>query len=188
MTFLEQADPTILADLPWSISSIPSIILWDQIHETVRSNYWSNRILFMILHPLGIVQVNLCQKLLFLHQLTHNMTADCSLNYKFNTWRIHAQTWGEHVVYRNCFWHSEQFSYRTCSPHVLQEEELLTKIYLYIQFENFHKMASINGKKGKIFPIFCSELLPARQIRKRASCIKFRYFEKAKNVWPIFNL
>ena len=25
------------------------------------------------------VQVNLCQKLLFLHQLTHNMTTDCSL-------------------------------------------------------------------------------------------------------------
>ena len=26
------------------------------------------------------VQVNLCQKLLFLHQLTHNMTTDCSWN------------------------------------------------------------------------------------------------------------
>ena len=31
------------------------------------------------------LQVNLCQKLLFLHQLTHNMTTDCSLNYMFNT-------------------------------------------------------------------------------------------------------
>ena len=31
------------------------------------------------------VQVNLCQKLLFLHQLTHSMTTDCSLNYNFNT-------------------------------------------------------------------------------------------------------
>ena len=31
------------------------------------------------------VQVNLCQKLLFLHQLTHNMTTDCILNYKFST-------------------------------------------------------------------------------------------------------
>ena len=31
------------------------------------------------------VQVNLCQKLLFLHQQTHNMTTDCSLNYKFNS-------------------------------------------------------------------------------------------------------
>ena len=62
-----------------------------------------------------IVQVNLCQKLLFLHQLTHNMTTDFSLNYKFNTWKFQAQTWGEHVVYRNCVWHSEQFLYTTCS-------------------------------------------------------------------------
>ena len=31
------------------------------------------------------VQVNLCLKHLFSHQLTHNMTKDCSLNYKFNT-------------------------------------------------------------------------------------------------------
>ena len=30
--------------------------------------------------PLLIIQVNLCQKNLFLHQLTHNMTKDCSLN------------------------------------------------------------------------------------------------------------
>ena len=59
--------------------------------------------------------LNLCQKYLFLHQLTHNITTDCSLNYKFNTWKFQAQTWGEHIVYRNCFWHSEQFLYTTCS-------------------------------------------------------------------------
>ena len=35
-------------------------------------------------HTVMHVQVNLCQKLLFLYQLTNNMT-DCSLNYKFNT-------------------------------------------------------------------------------------------------------
>ena len=77
------------------------------------------------------LQVNLCQKLLFLHQTTHNMTTDCSLNYKLNTWKFQAQTLGEHAVCRNCFWHSEQFLYTTCSPRVLQKEELLTKIYLY---------------------------------------------------------
>ena len=33
------------------------------------------------------IQVNLCQKLLFLHQLTHNMMTDCSLNYEFSTWK-----------------------------------------------------------------------------------------------------
>ena len=37
------------------------------------------------------VQVNLCQKLLFLHQLTYNMTTDCSLNYKFTTWKFLTQ-------------------------------------------------------------------------------------------------
>jgi hypothetical protein len=40
------------------------------------------------------IQVNLCQKFLFLYQLTHNMTTDCSLNYKFNTWKSKAQTMG----------------------------------------------------------------------------------------------
>ena len=34
---------------------------------------------------LNSVQVNLFQKPLFLHQLTHNMTRDCSLKYKKNT-------------------------------------------------------------------------------------------------------
>ena len=41
------------------------------------------------------LQVNLCQKLLFLHQLTHNMTTDCSWyypeNYKCRTWTKHGQ-------------------------------------------------------------------------------------------------
>ena len=36
-----------------------------------------------------LVQVNLCQKLLFLHQLTQNMPTDCSLNCKFSTWKLH---------------------------------------------------------------------------------------------------
>ena len=34
---------------------------------------------------LNSVQVNLCQKHLFLHQLTHNMSNDCSLIYQFST-------------------------------------------------------------------------------------------------------
>ena len=63
----------------------------------------------------SFLQVNLFQKFLFLHQLNHNMTTDCSLHYKFNTWKFQAQTWGEHIVYRNCFWHSRQF----LTQHVL---------------------------------------------------------------------
>ena len=40
---------------------------------------------------IDVVEVNLCQKLLFLHQLTHNMTKDCPLNYEFSTWKLQAQ-------------------------------------------------------------------------------------------------
>ena len=42
------------------------------------------------------VRVNIFQKSSFLHQLTHNMTRDCSLNSPKNTSL-------EHVVYKNCF-------------------------------------------------------------------------------------
>ena len=34
------------------------------------------------LFQVSSIQVTLCQKLLFFHQLTHNITTDCSLNYK----------------------------------------------------------------------------------------------------------
>ena len=40
---------------------------------------------------LYLIQVNDCQKLLFLHQLTHNMTTDCSLNHQFSTWKFQVQ-------------------------------------------------------------------------------------------------
>ena len=49
-------------------------------------------------HQLGMkivqIQVNLCQNLVFLHQLTNNMTTNFSLNYKFNTWKFQAQNMG----------------------------------------------------------------------------------------------
>jgi hypothetical protein len=106
--------------------------------------------------------VNLCQKLLFLHQLTHNMRTDCSLNYKFNTWKFQAQTWGEHVVNKNCFWHSEQFLYTTFSPHVLQKEELLAKIYLYFALLCYTLV---------YFALLCSTLLYFAKL-----CYTFLYF------------
>ena len=43
-----------------------------------------------------MLQVNLCQKLSFLNQLTHNMTRDYSLNPLKNTSP-------EHGVYKYCF-------------------------------------------------------------------------------------
>ena len=60
------------------------------------------------------MQVNICQKHLFLHQLTHNMTKDCSLNYKFSTWKFQAQN-----MLRTCCVHKLFFvlTFRTIYVH-----------------------------------------------------------------------
>ena len=75
------------------------------------------------------IQVNLCQKLLFLHQLTLNMMADCSLFMKIVSWEVRIPA--EHVVFINCFffvlfWHSEQFWYTTCSTDVASFWKIFT--------------------------------------------------------------
>ena len=64
---------------------------------------------------LGIIvllQVNLCQKLSYLNQLTHNMTRDCSLNPQKNTS-------SEHVVYKYCFECQNKNNNYCCAQHVL---------------------------------------------------------------------
>ena len=58
------------------------------------------------------VQVSLCQKLLFLHLLTHNMKTDCSLNSKFNTWKFQAQNMGWTYCVQKLF-----FTFRTVFVH-----------------------------------------------------------------------
>ena len=56
------------------------------------------------------VQVNLWERLLFLHQLIHNMTKDCSLIYQFCTWKQRAQNMlCTKIVYLFLFWHSKRF-------------------------------------------------------------------------------
>ena len=59
-------------------------------------------------HNIIYVQVNLFQKFLFLHQLTHNMTKYCSLNYKFSTWKFQAQNMGRTCCVQKLFWMSKQ--------------------------------------------------------------------------------
>ena len=63
----------------------------------------------------GYIQVNLFQKYLFLHQLTHNMTKDCSLNYEFSTWKLLVFVLTFRTIYvHNMFW--------TCNFHVLKSK------------------------------------------------------------------
>ena len=60
-----------------------------------------------------VLQVNLSQKLSFLNQLTHNVTRDCSLNYK-------KSTSSEHVVYKFCFkYQNNNKKTNFCTQHVL---------------------------------------------------------------------
>ena len=83
-----------------------------------RQQSWTN-----LLAQCGqnLLQVNLCQKLLFLVQLTHNMTPDCSWNYKFSTRHFPDQnmlrTPQEHVAYINCF--CFDIKNNLCKQHVL---------------------------------------------------------------------
>ena len=71
---------------------------------------------YQISLKIALVQVNLCQKLLFLYQLTHNMTTDCSLNYKFNTWKFQAQNMlCKQIVFCFCF----DIKNNLCAQHVL---------------------------------------------------------------------
>ena len=55
------------------------------------------------------LQVNLFQKHLFLHQVTHNMTKDCSWNYHEN-WK--PRTWAEHVLpmFCACIYHGNSMN------------------------------------------------------------------------------
>ena len=82
------------------------------------------------------IQVNLCQKLLFLHQLTHNMFIELQVQYmKIQSSNLGRICWVQKLfmTFRTIFVHN------SCSPHVLQNVERLTKIYLYqrLQPANF---------------------------------------------------
>ena len=73
---------------------------------------------------------------LMFHQLTHNLTTDCSLSYKFSTWKFQAQNMSRTCCIQKLFLTFRTIFYTTCSPYVLQKEELLTKIYLYLCIPN----------------------------------------------------
>ena len=121
------------------------------------------------------------------------MTTDCSLNYKFNTWKFQAQTWAEHVVYRNCFQHSEQFLYTACSPHVLKKGELLTKIYLY-KFQ-LKITTSLNSRENVlqcfsiVFPRIVYAYISMASVRKRMSfCFLDLFFQSEMWTMTILRL
>ena len=90
--------PKFPSDINW-----PLVLVWTRL-KRLRIE-WKSFILYIYLMHLltvwqlralwmkyaALVQVNLFQKHLFLHQLTHNMTKDCLLNFEFSAWKLQAQ-------------------------------------------------------------------------------------------------
>ena len=84
-------------------------------------------ITYLMVNDIHLLQVNLCQNHLFLHQLTHNMTTDCSLNYKFSTWKFQAQNMlCTQIVFLFCF----DIQNNLCTQHVLSLEFSCTELII----------------------------------------------------------
>ena len=102
------------------------------------------------------VQVNLCQKLLILHLLTHNMTAmttTCSLNYKFNTYmKIPSSNLGRTCCAQKLFLTFRTiFVHNMFSPCSAKRRASDKDLHMYLQicssnFVIFRKVALISLK------------------------------------------
>ena len=100
------------------------------------------------------IQVNFFQNHLFLHQLTHNMTKDCSLNYKFSHGLQSMVQYmktpsSEHVknmlcTYMKLFWMSKQTQKTICVQNMfLTCSEL--GIFIYWTRNSMNNLASYCG-------------------------------------------
>ena len=87
-----------------------------------------------------VLQVNLCQELLFLHYLTHSMETYCSLNYKFNTWKFQAQNKG-----RTCCVQKLILTFRTIYVHNMFSPCSELGIFSYWTCNSMNNMSSYCG-------------------------------------------
>ena len=72
--------------LMWLSTKLPSLLLQGNLSRGIDNCFVTimcrNDELSWTMSWVGCLQVNLCQKLLFLHQLTHNMTTDFHCSWK----------------------------------------------------------------------------------------------------------
>ena len=85
------------------------------------------------------------KSLLFLYQLNHNMTKDCSLNYKFSTWKSQAQICWEHVVYTNFFLFVFVLTFRTTYLHNMFSTCSELGIFKYWTHNSMNNLSSYCG-------------------------------------------
>ena len=92
----------------------------------------------------SLLQVNLFQKRLFLYQLTHNMTKDCSLNYEFSTWKFQAQN-----MLRTCCVHKLFFvfvlTFKTIYVHNIFSTCSELAIFMYWTRNSMNNLSSYCG-------------------------------------------
>jgi hypothetical protein len=93
---------------PWDISVNFNFV---ELVEVLQKARYCNHPKQWLVFSTGI---NLFQKHLFLHQLTHNMTTDCLLNYEFSTRKIQVQNM---LCTKNVFCFDIQNNF--CTLHVL---------------------------------------------------------------------
>ena len=131
----------------WKVSSIkPKTKKWWQIVHRYVNVLCTNSSQIHLLDAHGMcsfdyIQVNLCQKLLFMDQLTHNMTTDCSLNYKFNTWKFQAQNMGRtccvqklFLTFRTIYVHN---MFSPCSTNIRAPDKDLHVCTSFLTFRSF---------------------------------------------------
>ena len=94
--------------------------------------------------PTILLQVNLCQKHLFLDQLTHNMTNDCSLIYQFSTWKQQAQNMGITCCVQKLFWMSKQKQKTICVHNMFSPCSELV-VFMYWTGKSMNNLLSYVG-------------------------------------------
>ena len=90
------------------------------------------------------VQVNLCQKHLFLDQLTHNRTKDCSLIYQFSTWKLQGQNMGRTCCVHKLFWMSKQKQKTICVHNMFSPCSELA-VFMYSTGKSMNNLLSYLG-------------------------------------------
>ena len=129
-----------------------------------------------IFQPLKVsVQVNLCQKHLFLDQLTHNMTKDCSLIYQFSTWKLQAQNMGRTCCVHKLFWMSKQKQKTICVHNMFSPCSELV-VFMYWTGKSMNNLLSYCGLvdvrinvSDKDLPVQDNEILNVTRWRKLGS-------------------
>jgi hypothetical protein len=136
------------------------------------------------------IQVNLCQKLLFLHQLTHNMTTDCLLNYKFNKYvKIPSSNLGRTccvqklvLTFRTIFVHN---MFSPCSVKRRASDKDLPvqktqRIILPSQISESVKVVEATGSSHLPLPAHLSHLAQPRKVHEIRLNIKNLYFTEIR--------